>query len=470
MFHCQLPRLSLPALLCICLQLWCAPALAQNEAAMRRSLKLYREGVKSYQGGDYRRAIQQLTAAQQHYGHKNNLYYLSLCHMELRAFRRSYQLYLQHLQLLPAVQRAQKHRRAEQKLRRDPPCEVLVSSTPPGATVTVDDKPAGVTLAGRPLKLILGGGQHRLAVHLPGHDSEYWAALLEFGEQQQRHFRLTPHKATLRITSKVPHTRIRLGDLELGTAPLWRAVPPGRFQLVARAAGHQPTRQLVTLAPGKTHTLHLELSRRDTTAAASQPATPAPRSSPNRLFFNLQLGPATVDYGDPEFTVDVTVEFGVDVGYMWRRGRWGLQLLGSLYYAPSHDLVNGGSSGGFMMVLAGGGARLYATRRLWIEAGVSMGLSVLLGANQESLFFAQPLSDPRTDGPRFRTPSEFVGGIGFESFAVRPRAGVGYVLGSGFTVAVYPFALDFCMPHSQFRDSVSGILRYNATLAVGWQR
>jgi len=461
-----------------------APAAAQpaKATAHDRARKLYDEAMELYRAEQYRQAINRLAAAQVLRDHENHLYHLSRCYQKLGQMRQAYDYSRKYVRHLPAARQQGTLRLAEKKLRWDPLCKVSISSAPSGATVLVDGKPRGET-GGKALVLSLRGGERKVEVRLDGYSSDQWAPTLEFGEPRSRRFDLQARRATLRVRSNVPGARISLVGFgqapdgtekteHLGVAPLQRQLMAGHHLVQADAAGYKPTRKWVTLPPGKTTELLFTFE-----ANHKVPAPPAEAPSPaagDSVFFDVLFGPANVDYGDDaKVPAGWSVELSAGGGYLWRLGRWGLYTRGSLHYAPSMDLVNSASSGAFVMGLAGGGGRYYLRRWLWIDGSASLGLSLLVGASRESALFGRKWSrapdQNDEDPPTYEEKPIVHKGVGFGSLALRGRVGVGLTMGPGITVAAYPFALDFCTRHSDFRDGVSGILRYNVALAVGWQ-
>ena len=469
-------------LFCLLTVSWPLPVAAQPTeiSAEVRARQIFDEAMKLYNTGQYRQAIAKLIAAQAMNEHKNHLYRLSRCHQALGEMRLAFEYSQKYIRQLPVAKQPGTLRQAEKRLRWDPLCKLSIFSVPSGAAVFVGGKLRGTTPAGRALVLSLPGGTSKIEVRKEGFKSGLWAPSLQFGEPRSKAFLLHEHRGTLRVKSNISGTGISLAGYGLGeslypdgtnttasigVAPLWREMSSGRHLIQADAAGYVPKRRWVTLAPGETKEVQFVFKPGD-----KIPSTPNPTPSPsaNKIFFDVLFGPAHVDYGDPVLATGWNLELSGGGGYLWRLGSWGLYARGSLHYAPSQDLSNGASSGAFIMALAGGGGRLYPRPWLWLDVSAALGLSVLVGVNEESMFFALPHPNPKPGGDLYLTPDSYTGG-GFESLAFRSRIGVGFTLRRGATVALYPFALDYCTRNRHFRDSMTKILRYNIAVAVGGQ-
>ena len=478
-----MPRLALQ--LCLLLALWSSPVAAQQaESAGDRARRVYDQGMKLYLAGQYRQAIRKFEAARAIKEHENHLYHLSRCYQKLGRLRTAYEYSREYILRLPVDKRPRTLRQAEKRLRWDPPCQVSISSVPASASVFVDGKLLGETPEGRSLVLSLPGGRPKVELRLAGYKTGLWAPTLQFGEPRSRAFHLPGLRATLRVKSNVSGTRISLmrrGDGEggqspvaagtstkMGVAPLWRELRAGRHLVQAEAAGYMPKREWVVLAPGETRDILFEFLPGDRLPPALRPM--AAPSSTNTLFFDVAMGPALTEYGGTVAPAGWSVELGASGGYIWRLGSWGLYARGSVHYSPAKDLADGASSGAYVMGLAGGGGRYYIRPWLWLDGGAFLGLSVLVGASAESMLFVRSNTDPNLKaGEEYEFPTGH-DGAGYESLALRGRIGLGFAVGAGITVAVYPAAMDYCTRNTHFHPSVTGILRYNAAVAVGWQR
>lgn len=442
--------------------LWCPPGAAQvnGQDAAVQALTIYKDGLELYRAGKTTQALARFLAAQAKSDHRNHLHFISRCHKDLRQLRKAHEYFIKYVQHLPAANQPVQLQQAEQKLRREPLCAVSIWSNPAGATVLVDGKQRGITPKSSGLVLLLPGGKPKIELRLEGHQGGHWAPNLEYGEPQEKRLSLRPWPAILRISSGVPGTRIWLSGKSMGVAPLQRELPAGRHLVQARADGYQARSQWLTLAPGETRDLRLELQPNSRPAPAVSPA--------NEVFFDLAFGPAQLDYGDPDLPAGWTVQLSASGGYVWRLGSWGLYARGSLHYTAALDLANGDSSGAYIMGLAGGGGRLYIRPSLWVDAGLSVGVSVLVGVSKESMLFGRIQQNPKAGQPLFELPGDHEG-LGYASLAINARTGLGFVVGPGITVALYPFTVDLCLPNEHFRYSVEVILRYNVAVAVGWQ-
>lgn len=442
------------------LLLFCSTAAAQpaDPDAATRALRIHMHGLKLYKDGKVQQALARFRAAQAVSDNRHHLYFISRCHKDLGQLRLAHEAYEQYVRHLPAPQQPQQRRTAAQKLRVEPRCRVSVSSKPGGARVLVQGVERGETPGRGALVLELPGGKPQIEVRLAGHQSGHWAPSLEYGEPRQQTFDLRPLPATLEVVSAVPGTRVWISGKAVGQAPLKRELPPGRHLVQAEAAGYRVTSRWVALAPGEARELRLALEAR----AASPPPPPPAAPPDNSLFLDGALGPSYLTYRDELLPAGWSYELSVGAGYLWRAGSWGWYARGSAHYTPARDLADGASSGAHVMALAGGGGRYYPRPWLWIDAGAAVGISVLVGASEESMLFAQ-------GEPPYTMPTEH-NGAGYESLALTTRLGAGITVGPGITVAVYPVALGIIRRNQHFERGGAYFLSYNVAVAVGWQR
>ena len=380
--------------LVLLLMLLCSTAAAQpaDPLAAARALRIHMLGLKLYRDGKVQQALERFRAAQAISDDRHHLYFISRCHKDLGQLRQAHVAYKLYVRHLPAARQPVELQVAQRKLRLEPRCKLSIRSAPGGATVLVDGEVRGKTPAAGPLALELPGGKPRIELRLAGHERVQWTPALEYGEPRQRTFSLSPLPATLQIESAVPGARVWLSGKAVGLAPLRRELPPGRHLVQAEAPGHRVFNRWVALAPGETSTLRLELAAR----AAPPPPPPAASPAANLLFLDVALGPSYLTYQDELVPAGWSYALSAGGGYIWRAGRWGWYVRGSVHYTPARDLADGSSSAAHVMGLAGGGGRLYLRPWIWLDAGASVGISVLVGASRESMLFAR--EQPKVPG------------------------------------------------------------------------
>ena len=333
-----------------------------------------------------------------------DLLYLGPAAAKLKLYRKAFHYNSLMAEHSPPDRRAQFLKQKEEELRLAPPCMIEIDSKPRGATVVVDNKEVGVTKDDKPLALVVKGGKHDISLRLEGHEILEANFEAEFGEEQILSYELKAYRPFTRTTKDV-------------------SPPP---------PSNKPEPAPVDVEPA--------------------PPTAARASGP---FIGLLAGPAWTDYGDPDLSVGVAVEAGLDGGYVFRNLAgldWlGVHVHGTLLWSPVNDSAADEMSH-FITVLAGVGARL-SFWQLWADIRISVGAAILTGASEKSFFFAGA-SD--------------VSGA-FANVAVRAAAGLGWTFYKGLFVAVYPVAIDYTPRFSDFNASIGQVFRYQLAVAAGWE-
>lgn len=138
---------------------------------------------------------------------------------------------------------------------------LLVDSNPIGATVLLDERPAGTT------PLILHGvlaGEHRVALQMPPYpDAVYEITVLPDDMTRVRHGFSSEH-GTLIVRAANPEIRKRveiyLNDAKVAETTYTAHLPPGRYTIAVVAPGYLTHREEIELHAGRTltHTPLLE--------------------------------------------------------------------------------------------------------------------------------------------------------------------------------------------------------------------
>lgn len=141
-----------------------------------------------------------------------------------------------------------------------------VTSTPPGASVTVNGDYRGRT----PLELELPPGKpQRLALFLDGYHTEERNLTLASGEEQTLAVTLRANSGVVEVSASPPGARIYVDGQPREAGPLSLPARPHRIE--ARLAGHGSESRTVTPRPGVEQKVHLSLR-----PVAEQGAAPTP--------------------------------------------------------------------------------------------------------------------------------------------------------------------------------------------------
>ncbi len=123
-----------------------------------------------------------------------------------------------------------------------------IRTSPPGAAVRIDGRPAGVTpLAG----IELAAGSRRLVFRLARYqDLERTVEVEGMGRRQRFEFTLGPGWGEVRLSSDPAGALVLENGRELGTTPLDLELMAGRHELVLRRAGYTDASLALDVAPG----------------------------------------------------------------------------------------------------------------------------------------------------------------------------------------------------------------------------
>jgi hypothetical protein len=147
---------------------------------------------------------------------------------------------------------------------------LTVTSTPPGAALSVDGAPTGahtpVTLTG------LEPGPHAVALTLAGHQPV--VLHIDLGEALSLPVALVPvGQARLAVVANPATAALWLDGAPAGTGTAtFPALPAGPHELRVEAAGHSPAERRFVLAPGDDRTIRVSL---EPLGAPAPPPSPA---------------------------------------------------------------------------------------------------------------------------------------------------------------------------------------------------
>ncbi len=124
---------------------------------------------------------------------------------------------------------------------------LLLSVSPPTATVTVDGKPREVR-AGT-AKMLLSHGTHTYRVEAPGYLPDEGSVTIG-KERVERSVTLRSTKGTLEVSATTPGTEIYINGERVGTSSWLGQLLPDTYSVEGRLPGHRPFEQLVTVKTG----------------------------------------------------------------------------------------------------------------------------------------------------------------------------------------------------------------------------
>lgn len=242
------------------------------------------------QAADQRREWQ---AAIEHYlraydlaPHPFALHNIGFDHEQLGQLREAARFYERYLRDAPDPADRARVARLVATLRARP-SKLTVRSSPPGARVTIDGQPAGVT----PYAGVVPGGAHRVAVESDA-DRQTQEITAEFAEPLALSFELRGADGTLVVTGTPAGAAVLVDGSPAGRLPAALTVPSGPHRVQITSDGYQPYEATVEVEPNRPAKLDAELRR-------------APPKKPPIGYSAGALGGADARTGDPLFGAEI---------------------------------------------------------------------------------------------------------------------------------------------------------------------
>lgn len=251
---------------CLLAFAWGALLLASTAAhadAKAEAERHFETGKALYAAENYEGAAAEFEASVEAYPTKNGYYNLANCHKALHRYAEALtaidELRIRlaaELQNDPAL--TAKVDKTERSIR-----ELLgalrVTSTPPGAEITVDHQPVGTTPLSR--ALLLGPGEHLVTAKLQGFaTAEQRVSVLSKSESRVA-FELEPGQARLNVTVNALNAEVRLDGALVGLSPLQETllVTPGHHMVDVALTGYLPEHRELALAASEEIVLDVTL-------------------------------------------------------------------------------------------------------------------------------------------------------------------------------------------------------------------
>ena len=143
--------------------------------------------------------------------------------------------------------------------------DLTITSTPPGATVTV----AGLHEWGpTPTRMVLPPGSHDITVSLDDHEPHTETVTLADRDTKEVQAALL-HETQLYVTSNPPGIEVALDSIGTRHTPiLVRDVKPGTYEARASLRGHNSTTRSFTISPNRRNTVVMVLSPKSSASLA----------------------------------------------------------------------------------------------------------------------------------------------------------------------------------------------------------
>lgn len=139
---------------------------------------------------------------------------------------------------------------------RDKPAKLEVTSTPDGATITIDGQSVGTT----PYTGRLKGGRHEIVVERDDQRASK-VVVVEFGEPVVVDLAVGRRQGSLAISGSPPGARVAIDGVDVGTMPLAVPIEAGEHKVEVTQVGYQRYEQTATVAPNRVTSLRPQLVR-----------------------------------------------------------------------------------------------------------------------------------------------------------------------------------------------------------------
>jgi serine/threonine-protein kinase len=137
-----------------------------------------------------------------------------------------------------------KRERSVEYVSSGPPQEVLVVTSPAGATARLDGNPA--ISCTTPCALTASPGRHRIIISAPGHLMESREVLVGNGPQEMPPVTLRGSGGTLMLSSSPDHAIVSVNGRRLDQlTPVTLTLAPGSYQITVEKEGHRTTDTVV---------------------------------------------------------------------------------------------------------------------------------------------------------------------------------------------------------------------------------
>ncbi len=252
----RIMRASAIALACTVLVATVASAGPQEDAAARRRVE---QGNKLYQDGRYEDALRLYLAAYDLSPDADTLFNVGLAHEKMLDFEHCALTFRRYL--IEGKDPTVKERAATREARclERAKIPVKISSSPPGAAVTLTVGAEPATFRGRtPTQLDLGLATYKVKVEMPGYIVMEQSVTLDVGARPEIDFPLEK-LSTLAIDADPAGATVQLDDTPTELAPFRRELRAGKYKVRLRKLGYRDVVREIVIAPGELSTLAVTL-------------------------------------------------------------------------------------------------------------------------------------------------------------------------------------------------------------------
>ena len=240
-----------------------------SPADKKRALELKSEGSKLYTQGRYKEAIDKFSRAFAINLDIDLHYRIGVSYEQLEAWQECVSFldrYIAKAPVSPKKDRAvNKRKSCEARLQTDQ--TITITSTPPGATIFIDDKATGVKGA-TPYTGTLPPGQHKVWIELEGHESVSQTIDVQQGAPFSLNLQLRKfaNQGWLFVDASIIDAQVYIDGKNVGLTPFEAPLPAeaGVHQVVVQRDGYSRFSTQVTVAKGRLSRVDAYVSQTET--------------------------------------------------------------------------------------------------------------------------------------------------------------------------------------------------------------
>ncbi len=298
-----------------------------DEELVKRAEDHYERGQILYEQGDYLGAIAEFATGHCARPDPSWFYNIGQTFERLTEYEKAVSYFERFLRESDESDPNTGKARIRVEVLKKQPARITVATDPPDAEVKLYSAGA---LAARGIangtdQILVTRGKYEMRIELPGYESISHPLATQIGLPQSFHFRLTPRKGRVHVTTDPREARIFIDKTLYGIGLFDGALPIGRYQLVVEAKNR----------PTVTRSLEVQADQR---LDVDVGLPPAPRSGRWELIILSTLGLGSVTAGAFEQLFDDRVAAAV-------AGTGGLILgAGAAYLGVPRDVTVGTSS------------------------------------------------------------------------------------------------------------------------------
>jgi hypothetical protein len=223
-----------------------APAKGGNDS--KRAATLYSAGVKAFEEGEIRTAVDQLKMSLEIKPTAKAWLVLGNCYIKLGQLEDARTAFQKVLELDPRSRQRKTVEEHVKELELLVKTRLVIKTEPPGATVYIDLKAEGAK-GKTPLTFPVLPGPHRVMLEMEGYESSTQEAMAIEGQDVEVSAPLKARTCVLTVSASPDSATIELDGSAPGPAPLTGQIAVGDHKVVVKAPNHETAERTVTCDP-----------------------------------------------------------------------------------------------------------------------------------------------------------------------------------------------------------------------------